>query len=208
MTVQEANDFNGYHTFCFFERILHFNIDESLVNVLLDYTYRNLESKIGEERSLANGTQLRDLHKDKEFMEIFKPVTQIMYEAGAIWLKGHHISGNKQKSKKRVRFILGDVWINQSPPGAYNTMHTHTFSNISVVIYLKAPPKCGQILFPDPFPYYSAAESPYAVTPQKGLGLMFNSRLPHMVDINRSEEDRVSIALNMRFTDLPLIRLG
>ncbi|WP_161768747.1 TIGR02466 family protein [Picosynechococcus sp. NKBG042902] len=102
---------------------------------------------------------------------------------------------------------MTDAWINHSPPGAYNKIHIHPGANISGVIYLQAPENCGNISFVNPYSYFCAAEDTYTVVPKKGMGLLFNSRLPHYVDVNHSEEDRISMAFNMRFTDLPL-KLG
>lgn len=208
-----------YHSFYFFEKILHFEIDQSTINELVDFTYQNIQKGNNAQKSLRGGEQLRNLEKNQEFISRFKPSVNCVFEAASAWLddyKVHYLpksildqeTTSSQSKARGIQFILESIWINYSKPGAYNMMHTHPNGNISGVIYLKAPKDCGAISFVNPYSFFCAAERTYQVLPKEGMGLLFNSRLPHVVDVNHSEEDRISMSFNMRFTDIPIGKTG
>ena len=103
--------------------------------------------------------------------------------------------------------ILKGAWINLAPPGEYQEYHIHTNSHISVVYYIKTPKNCGDLVFRSHGADKDMCEMPssrltiansqtYQVSPEESKIVIFKSNLSHMVEKNKSTEDRVSIALN------------
>lgn len=101
------------------------------------------------------------------------------------------------------------AWINISPPGASNKVHFHANCYFSGVYYisLKAP-ECGSIFFRDPrvasrmLTYPVTRETEFTaeevrMRPEEGRMYIFPGWLEHGVEINESDQDRVSIAFNV-----------
>jgi uncharacterized protein (TIGR02466 family) len=94
---------------------------------------------------------------------------------------------------------LISMWANISPPKSFNQPHTHNYSitsyhntDISGVLYLKVPKDSGGIVFYDPL----LITKNYTITPQPKDIILFHQHLPHSVDPNFSQEDRISVAFN------------
>ncbi len=107
-----------------------------------------------------------------------------------------------------------DAWININKNGDYNLKHNHPTSIFSGVLWLKCPEKCGEIVFTSPYDFvgfrehklYSdefqkehSAYLAYNFKPVEGCILLFPSHLLHHVNVNESDEDRISVAFNMYF---------
>ena len=101
------------------------------------------------------------------------------------------------------------AWINVSSPGNYQEYHNHTQNHFSAVYYVKVPEKSGNIVFRSydhvgdmfPLPFNINAEKEpafrtYYLIPRESDLIIFRSNLEHMVQKNRSNEARISIALN------------
>ena len=112
---------------------------------------------------------------------------------------------------KPRRLQIERSWINIFKPGAQEAQHSHDGSLLSCSYYVEAPKDCGCIVMPDPI----GARRSYreftkttgntvhtrreiAVEPQPGRLVMFESWLPHYVQCNKSNEVRISIAMNLR----------
>jgi len=102
-------------------------------------------------------------------------------------------------------------WINVFKPGAQEAQHSHDGSLLSCSYYVEAPKDCGCIVMPDPigsrrthreFTKTSGnsllTRREIAVEPQAGRLVMFESWLPHYVQCNKSDQVRISIAMNLR----------
>jgi uncharacterized protein (TIGR02466 family) len=109
------------------------------------------------------------------------------------------------------RLAVERSWINIFKPGAQEAQHSHDGSLLSCSYYVDAPKDCGCIVMPDPI----GARRSYreftktigsdpltrrdiAVEPQPGRLVMFESWLPHYVQCNKSDQVRISIAMNLR----------
>ena len=108
-----------------------------------------------------------------------------------------------------TRFFFGLPWININPPQTSNDRHTHPGSDLSAVLWIKTPENSGQIELTNPTYYESfniinsvAPEfkvSPsVAINPVEGRIIIFPSHILHRVLVNQSEEDRISIAWNIK----------
>lgn len=101
------------------------------------------------------------------------------------------------------------AWVNISPPGASNKLHYHANCHFSGVYYisLKAP-ECGSIYFRDPrvasrmlsYPSHQPTEfttDEVRMRPEEGRMYVFPGWLEHGVEVNQSDQDRVSISFNV-----------
>ena len=99
-----------------------------------------------------------------------------------------------------------DAWINVSSPGDYQEYHIHPLRHFSLVYYVKSSEDSGNIRFKfnnsnDMFPlpvdnYTDASFDDCYYKPEESSLLIFRSNLQHMVEKNKSQEDRISVALN------------
>lgn len=110
----------------------------------------------------------------------------------------------------KSKTMVMDCWANINSPGSYNRKHTHANSMISGVYYPRVPENSGQIVFTDPRIQAHVITLPVTRktaitsrhikrTPQAGEFILFPSWLEHSVDVNRSGEERVSVAFNIFF---------
>ncbi len=114
--------------------------------------------------------------------------------------------------KKSVRLFV-TAWVNINPPDAFNLKHDHPTSNLSGVIWLKAPKDCGNIVFESPCSFATHQEiecynedfkeknnyfHSFSFNPIEGRMVVFPSHLEHHVDFNDSQEDRISVSFNIR----------
>lgn len=113
--------------------------------------------------------------------------------------------------KTKYKLEMSDLWLNVAPPGEYQEYHDHVPEHFSAVYYVQTPENSGKIIFQNFDSWInnsivSKTENNYAnmktvfYNPRPGLLLIFPSDLLHMVEKNKSTEDRVSIAMNFKFT--------
>jgi uncharacterized protein (TIGR02466 family) len=93
--------------------------------------------------------------------------------------------------------------------GASNCMHHHNYGEISGVFWLKAPRKSGDLIIMNPYPqqHWNTSLKPktdrnaLVLTPKANHGVFFNSNLVHYVDVNRSDNDRVSVGFHLHIVN-------
>ena len=110
------------------------------------------------------------------------------------------------------QFSLGNMWININRKGDYNVCHDHPGSIMSGVLWIRAPKNCGKLSFRSPHSYNEhlllecADEnvkkarnyySDFNFLLKEGTMILFSSHLLHLVEMNESDEDRISIAFNL-----------
>ena len=102
---------------------------------------------------------------------------------------------------------LTDSWINVAEHGAYQEYHVHTSCHFSAVYYVATPEDCGNICFRsheanfDMFPLKTKTDNDntFKTTSYKAVEsnlLIFRSNLLHMVEMNNSKQNRISISMN------------
>ena len=104
---------------------------------------------------------------------------------------------------------LVDMWANINSPGGYNKSHIHPNSHFSGVYYIKATKDSGDIVFNDPrstshmiMPSVKNIKLPkhlwkeVRVSPVVGRIIIFPAWLWHRVDINNTNDKRVSVSFN------------
>jgi uncharacterized protein (TIGR02466 family) len=146
----------------------------------------------------------------------YKPEAQVLVDAGLGELEEFVIGSASTFLEKALRLPsrrleIERSWINIFKPGAQEAQHSHDGSLLSCSYYVDAPKNCGCIVVPDPigtrrsyreFTKTTGTELPtrreIAVEPQPGRLVMFESWLPHYVQCNKSDQVRISIAMNLR----------
>jgi uncharacterized RmlC-like cupin family protein len=76
-------------------------------------------------------------------------------------------------------------------PGHRTSLHTHEERDelLSAVYYVTAPAHCGDLVL-------DLSLTRLRLSPSPGLMVLFPPDVPHEVDVNRSGEDRLSVAFN------------
>ena len=146
----------------------------------------------------------------------YKPEAQVLADAGLDELERFVLTAATTFLEKALRLSprrleIERSWINVFKPGAQEAQHSHDGSVLSCSYYVEAPKDCGCIVMPDPIgarrsyrEFTKTAGSDLltrreiAVEPQPGRLVMFESWLPHYVQCNKSNQARISIAMNLR----------
>tara|TARA_R100000935_G_scaffold22537_1_gene41467 strand:- start:275 stop:853 length:579 start_codon:yes stop_codon:yes gene_type:complete len=105
--------------------------------------------------------------------------------------------------------ILGNMWANINYSGGYNRPHIHPNSLYSGVYYVKTQPDCGRTLIYDPrpgiqttMPARKKGSPPQHLwreahlDSKQGRIIMFPSWLWHCVELNKSNDLRISVSFN------------
>jgi len=115
----------------------------------------------------------------------------------------------KEFGAERGSLICSNYWFNISEPGNYQEYHQHADSHFSAVYYVQAGPTSGNIVFKsfesmfDMYPIPANLKVPANFKtcfyiPANSELIIFRSNLLHMVEKNRSAEDRISVSMNFR----------
>ena len=112
-------------------------------------------------------------------------------------------------------FSFVDMWLNLNRKGDYNIMHNHPDCHYALVWFIKTPKNCGNLLLQHPTVYNDSsflktisenvadkylARHTYTFEPKEGNCYLFPAHLYHLVESNKSDEDRISLAANLRFS--------
>ena len=103
-----------------------------------------------------------------------------------------------------------NAWVNINQKGGYNSIHHHGEFHLSGVYYVKNPMQDndnGKIEFINSRNDYNihkviggnAFSTSIRVKPKEGFMIIFPSSLLHLVHPNNTNEDRISIAWNIKF---------
>lgn len=108
-------------------------------------------------------------------------------------------------------FSITGCWANFGPTGGGHSRHTHPNNYLSGVYYVRTPTGANSIDFFDPRPGAATLIAParqlnrfngnrMTVNVHPGRLIIFPCWLLHGVPVNRTDEERVSIAYNAMFT--------
>jgi uncharacterized protein (TIGR02466 family) len=95
--------------------------------------------------------------------------------------------------------------MNVSTKGDYQEYHNHPNCHFSLAYYVKAPENSGKIVFKSheqdmlPLPvakYNDYSSTVVSIKPKESMMVAFRSNLLHMVEQNKSDEERISITMN------------
>lgn len=94
---------------------------------------------------------------------------------------------------------ITDLWANICPKYSYHKRHTHPNSDLSGAYYIQVPKSAPELIFTNPHRYMRPliiGSADTAVSPKEGLIVIFDSGIEHEVNINLSDEPRISLAFN------------
>jgi uncharacterized protein (TIGR02466 family) len=181
---------------------MHFNLKEkykSLNDEVRKEILEWMDKDPGVVKSNMGGWHSRPTHKGK-----LKKLTNIIAtDFAPIYAKALG-----WKMEKRKFFSEGGAWANVNPPGGSNNTHVHGNCVLSAVYYVETHgAEQGPIIFCDPRPgavqYHPLIGEPnymnaqnIELMPQDNDLLLFPAWLPHRVAINKSEKNRISVAVN------------
>jgi uncharacterized protein (TIGR02466 family) len=132
-------------------------------------------------------------------------IRELLTEAGNYYQQVDPIYTRKAKSFTGSQM---SYWTNMNSPGGRNAMHDHKLWHYVACYYLQAT-GTGDIVYFNPMNLtegcnpYAPFVSPVAISPQDGDLLLWPAWLPHEVETNNSNKERINIAINMRF-DAPI----
>jgi len=166
---------------------------------------RELEKSIvswSEEKNGINRTNINGWHSDynmqnkDEYKDLVNELNLMQNEI----LKEENLVENS---------ILTTMWANINYVGSSNKSHIHPNSLWSGVYYIKTQKNCGALILEDPRiaglmikPQYKSSTiqrhqaSEIKIEPIEGKCIMFPAWLSHSVDINNSNDKRISVSFN------------
>ena len=173
--------------------------------IINEVMYRYIKSAQNEDQKGINKSNIKGWHSQdfdlnqeepQKFISFILPaIQQVIIDMG--W-------ENKNQNAK-----INNMWAIINVGGSANSRHQHGNSTISGAYYVRAPQKCGDIVFYDPRPapvyWHPNASAPNSlnaqvngVNPKEGGLILFPSYLDHSVNENQSEEERIVISFNIR----------
>lgn len=164
---------------------------------------QQLKDFVGRKLSNCNGWQSQDLYPNDETLWVYEYIMSLTKPA--IY--------NEFDLESDTNFSIENMWINVSKQYSYNDYHSHLNSDYSGCLYIKCQENSGSIQFNPHLnnntdwmnfltsKYRSKTKiNPSAqFNPQEGMILLFPSYLMHKVNTNLLDEDRISIAFNIKF---------
>jgi len=172
---------------------------------LIDHIYSVRDKTESEHRSNNGGWQSPPLQLPERFTEyIFSNAAEVL----ELYLAEQYTAQ------------VGNLWYNINPPGAGNDRHTHPGCDLACCFYVKVPEgDCGDLEVENPNHFgqfnllmgldeklkeETRASHSLWFNPQEGATVIFPANLLHRVMTNNTQEDRISIAWNMRIVDKPV----
>jgi len=139
---------------------------------------------------MYNSLEVTDITQDKEVKRL-------------IDLCRLHISKFALEFGVKREIHCSDCWFNVYKPGDYQEFHTHPLQHFSAVYYVKVPRGSGSLvlsgpdnMYPLPSPNF---ESQFEIDPEESDLVIFRSNILHRVSRNKTDQIRVSIAMNFRY---------
>jgi uncharacterized protein (TIGR02466 family) len=171
------------------------------------------KNRKGVQLSNRGGWQSESLIKEEheEFIKLKKEISQHLQTYHSEVFQGMKFNGN-------VTYPLKDIWANINEKHHYNEWHTHVFSTLSGVFYIKhdGSQEQGAITFKSPYNKYikhvhwpegiviqsnEVTSEVFAPTPKSNMLIIFPSWLEHKVESNLKNDSRISISFNSIIQD-------
>jgi len=198
----QKNDLHDYFLFPSPVSVLNCGAYEDVSKNLVKYIY-NLKNthnrQANENRSSIGGWQSKtDLLNDPEFANFQEYIISHIEEI---------------TSRYDCIFLLDSLWANINPRGGYNLSHLHPGSDLSGVLFVQTSLGCGNLVFENRNLFlefnllqnmnlHLKKQSNYCpnfqIQPIPGRLVIFPSSVPHFVETNCSNEDRISISFNLK----------
>ena len=176
------------------------NYKETNEDIYLYIKNLQKEDQVGLSKSNVKGWHSQDFDLNnqsvKKFINIISP-------------KIKEVLNDMDWDIKKQTVKITNMWAIINIGGASNSRHHHGNNDISAAYYVRAPKKCGEIVFydPRPAPVFSHPKSNKtnvlnamvnSVNPVEGGLILFPSYLDHSVNPNLSNEERIVISFNIK----------
>lgn len=176
---------------------------------MLEACYELERTRKGRSRSNRGGYQTSDLSTDDpvfaDLLLNIRSISQTIFEEAyaPFYTTSYHTTN------------IGNYWVNINRKGGYNVEHVHPGCFLSGVYYVNIDPQSNPapitflrhtdwimnhgVYFYDSVPCEKPPfiEHHVELPPRTGALLLFPSYLPHRVEPNQSDSDRVSISFNV-----------
>lgn len=175
------------------------NIQEKIIEYI--YAEKN-DDPMGIVRSNVNGwhSQVK-LHEKKDFKIFLDFILKCIAESCSSYFSDE------------TDIVIKSCWANINQPNSMNDWHQHPGCDMSGCFWIKCPNDCGSLVFRNPFDFehnswilaanhntkekYKFSHN-YYFSPVEGTMLLFPSNMYHKVLTNNSNEDRISLAFNIK----------
>ena len=135
-------------------------------------------------------------------------IKKMINQAGA-----YYQEADGSYSAKTKLFFNSEIiyWTNINKPGSKNAIHDHRAWQYVAVYYAQAE-DTGEIVFYNPANVTESCDNfspfinPISIAPKDGDLIVFPAWIPHEVEVNKSNKDRINISMNIRFkpkSDIP-----
>ena len=189
----------------FWNAELNENIDQLQKEAYL--IRKNDKDGVIKSNSGSHGYHSKDIKDLNNLPGTNKLLRQIINAVNAI----HQIS-------RKGDLQLTNFWININGKGSFNTPHTHSGLTYSGVFFIKVPKEMrgGRFLFYRNFNEADFISTEYmghfkegyqmqgydypinTISPKENMLVVFPSWVPHAVEINLSDEERISLSFNFK----------
>lgn len=132
---------------------------------------------------------------------LFERIENLLWQANEKYREWDETYAAKTINTKPPKI---NYWINVNQPGSRNVLHNHPGSHLSGVFYLQAD-QTGGLRFPNPslLAGNHSATGPFTrdfiFTPNDGDLIIFPGWMPHEVEPNLSNKQRINIAFDTVF---------
>lgn len=173
----------------YFEAIKNLDLDNYIIELLNE----SIKNKNTDKRSNVNGIQTNNILNEK-LIGFFNLSIKNALDSFGI----------KNSTSKFVY-----AWINKNYKNSYNNVHIHPGCHFVMVYYCKTPEDSGSLVFRrndqtvelqmyDEHFNTTDSFNKFEIKPKKGLFIIFPAHLQHYVNINNTQEDRISLSCNIR----------
>ncbi len=171
---------------------------------LIDQAYAE-QTKNPKTIMFTNAGCWRTYYKYNNIDWLMKEIQSVVSEVGMYYQEIDPTYKSKTKE-----FVGSEIayWTNINKPGSNNKVHEHRQWQYVAVYYLQAT-GTGDIIFHNPnnitdsCNLFAPFTSTMAISPQDGDLIVFPAWLPHEVETNTSNKDRINISMNIRFNPKP-----
>lgn len=133
---------------------------------------------------------------------LMKDIINLLDSSVALYAREDIVFGQRQ----RLKLIEVDYWANINQPGSRNAIHSHKSAQFSAVYYLKTE-GTGAITFANPANIMQDCNqgSPFTrdtrIEPKDGDLLIWPSWMPHEVETNFSNQERINLAFDIKVVE-------
>ena len=172
------------------------DIQDSLVQWMYHYQKYNNNSKVSNKGGWQSAS--KQIFSDDGFRMFEEPIVSTIFKIAA-------------EFKFDGSLNIVQMWMNINPPHSYNITHRHPGAQLSGVLWVKQTPEMGRFVFDnldnrnivlgsktDPDHLIEHKMCGEILPPYQNVTiLLFPSEMSHRVEMNETNEDRLSISFNI-----------